>query len=208
MAYKMGIHSFIDPVPSVFLGSAEVTLKEMVAAYSIYANKGVYNSPVLVSRIEDKYGNLLAEFRPKSKEVITAQTAYLMTNLLEGVVKEGTGVRLRYRYGLRFPIGGKTGTTQAHADGWFIGITPDLAGGVWVGAEDRSIHFQNLVHGQGANMALPIWGLFMQKVYEHASSFGYSPDAKFDIPEGFDPCSSDGDYNYNEVIENYDIESF
>ena len=164
MAHKMGISSFIDPVPSVFLGTAEITVKEMVAAYSIYANKGVYNSPLPVSRIEDKYGNVLAEFKPQSREVITENTAYLMCNLLEGVVTSGTGIRLRYKYKLMNPMGGKTGTTQEHADGWFMAITPDLVGGVWVGAEDRSIHFQNLANGQGASMALPIWALFLQKV--------------------------------------------
>lgn len=165
MAHKMGITGFIDPVPSVFLGTAEISVKEMVAAYSIFANKGVYNSPVVVSRIEDKYGNVLATFQPESREVITENTAYLMCNLLEGVVSSGTGVRLRYRYKLQNPMGGKTGTTQAHADGWFMGVTPELVGGVWVGAEDRSIHFQNLANGQGASMALPIWALFLQKTY-------------------------------------------
>ena len=166
MAHKMGIQSFIDPVPSVFLGTAEISVKEMVAAYSIFANKGVYNTPLLVSRIEDKYGNTLVEFQPDSREVITAQTAYLMCNLLEGVVNEGTGIRLRYKYGFTNPMGGKTGTTQQHADGWFMAITPNLVGGVWVGAEDRSIHFQNLVNGQGASMALPIWAKFLKKVMD------------------------------------------
>ena len=165
MAHKMGINSFIDPVPSVFLGTAEITVKEMVAAYSIFANKGVYNSPLPVYRIEDKYGNVLEEFGPESREVITENTAYLMCDLLEGVVTGGTGVRLRYKYKLMNPMGGKTGTTQAHADGWFMGITPELVGGVWVGAEDRSIHFQNLQNGQGASMALPIWAKFLQKAY-------------------------------------------
>ncbi len=164
MAHKMGIHSFIDPVPSVFLGTAEISLKEMTAAYSIYANKGVHNKPILVTRIEDRYGNVLDRFQTESREVITAQTAYLMCNLLEGVVTSGTGTRLRGRYGLLNPMGGKTGTTQAHADGWFMAITPDLVGGVWVGAEDRSIHFQDLRNGQGATMALPVWGRFLTKV--------------------------------------------
>ena len=165
MARKMGITSFIDPVPSIFLGTAEITVKEMVAAYAIYANKGVYNTPLPVTRIEDKYGNVLESFRSESREVITENTAYLMCNLLEGVVTQGTGVRLRYRYQLMNPMGGKTGTTQQHSDGWFMGITPELVGGVWVGAEDRSIHFQNIANGQGANMALPIWAKFLQKAY-------------------------------------------
>ena len=182
MAHKMGITSFIDPVPSVFLGTAEITVKEMVAAYSIFANKGVYNSPLPVCRIEDKYGNVLQEFRPESREVITENTAYLMCNLLEGVVTGGTGVRLRYKYKLTNPMGGKTGTTQQHADGWFIGVTPDLVGGVWVGAEDRSIHFQNLANGQGANMALPIWAKFLQKAY--ADSGLKMSGRPFDRPAG------------------------
>ena len=182
MAHKMGITSFIDPVPSVFLGTAEITVKEMVAAYSIFANKGVYNSPLPVYRIEDKYGNVLQEFRPESREVITENTAYLMCNLLEGVVTGGTGVRLRYKYKLMNPMGEKTGTTQKHADGWFMGVTPDLVGGVWVGAEDRSIHFQNLANGQGASMALPIWAKFLLKAY--ADPRLKMSDRPFDRPAG------------------------
>ncbi len=182
MAYKMGITSFIDPVPAVFLGTSEITVKEMVAAYSIFANKGVYNSPLPVYRIEDKYGNVLQEFRPESREVITENTAYLMCNLLEGVVTGGTGVRLRYKYKLMNPMGGKTGTTQKHADGWFMGVTPDLVGGVWVGAEDRSIHFQNLANGQGASMALPIWAKFLLKAY--ADPRLKMSDRPFDRPAG------------------------
>lgn len=182
MGYKMGISSHIDPVPSVFLGTAEITVKEMVAAYSIFANKGVYNSPIPVYRIEDKFGNVLAEFTSESREVITENTAYLMSNLLEGVVSGGTGVRLRYKYKLTNPMGGKTGTTQQHADGWFMAVTPDLVGGVWVGAEDRSIHFQNLANGQGASMALPIWGLFMQKV--QADPKTKLSDRPFERPAG------------------------
>ena len=182
MAHKMGITSFIDPVPSVFLGTAEITVKEMVAAYSIFANKGVYNSPLPVYRIEDKYGYVLQEFRPESREVITENTAYLMCNLLEGVVTGGTGVRLRYKYKLMNPMGGKTGTTQKHADGWFMGVTPDLVGGVWVGAEDRSIHFQNLANGQGASMALPIWAKFLLKAY--ADPRLKMSDRPFDRPAG------------------------
>ena len=182
MAHKMGITSFIDPVPSVFLGTAEITVKEMVAAYSIFANKGVYNSPLPVYRIEDKYGNVLQEFRPESREVITENTAYLMCNLLEGVVTGGPGVRLRYKYKLMNPMGGKTGTTQKHADGWFMGVTPDLVGGVWVGAEDRSIHFQNLANGQGASMALPIWAKFLLKAY--ADPRLKMSDRPFDRPAG------------------------
>ena len=212
MAHKMGITSFIDPVPSVFLGTAEITVKEMVAAYSIFANKGVYNSPLPVYRIEDKYGNVLQEFRPESREVITENTAYLMCNLLEGVVTGGTGVRLRYKYKLMNPMGGKTGTTQKHADGWFMGVTPDLVGGVWVGAEDRSIHFQNLANGQGASMALPIWAKFLLKAY--ADPRLKMSDRPFDRPAGInkrldcDETISEAEDKRNALEEGLPITAF
>ncbi len=199
MAAKMGIQSYIDPVPSIFLGTAEISLKEMVAAYSIFANKGVYNSPIPVFRIEDKYGNKLAEFKAESREVITENTAYLMCNLLEGVVSSGTGVRLRYRYGLKNAMGGKTGTTQQHSDGWFIGVTPDLVGGVWVGAEDRSIHFQTLANGQGASMALPIWGLFLQKVFKDPHL--HLAQRPFEKPAGVTQSLDCNETTTEEVIE-------
>lgn len=202
MANRMGITSKIDPVPSIFLGASEVSVKEMVSAFSVYANKGVYNSPMMVTKIEDKYGNLLATFYPESREVITENTAYLMASLLKAVVDEGTGRRLRFRYSLKNPIGGKTGTTQNHSDGWFIGITPDLAGGVWVGAEDRSIHFQNLANGQGASMALPIWALFMQKVYADKSLA--VPQRDFDRPNGATKVIDCDDDEEGEVIEETD----
>jgi penicillin-binding protein 1A len=183
LARAMGITSHVAAVPSIFLGSAEITVKEMVAAFAVFVNKGVYNTPLMVTRVEDKYGNVLETFQPDSREVITESTAYLMTRLLQGVVNKGTGVRLRLRYGLTGPMGGKTGTTQEHSDGWFIGITPALAGGVWTGAEDRDIHFQELRLGQGANMALPIWGLFMQKV-EADATIQLSP-GDFERPASF-----------------------
>ena len=201
MAHRMGITSFIDPVPAIFLGSSEVSVKEMVGAFSIYANKGVYNAPMMVTIIEDKYGNVLANFYPESREVITENTAFLMANLLQGVVDEGTGRRLRFRYGFKNQIGGKTGTTQNHSDGWFIGITPDLAGGVWVGAEDRSIHFQNLANGQGASMALPIWALFMQKVYADKSLA--VPQSDFQKPNGVNHVLDCGDAD-REGMTDYD----
>ncbi len=184
MAKRMGVTSKIDAVPSIFLGTSEISVQEMVGAYSTFANKGVYNQPMVVTRIEDKYGNLITEFKSKKREVITEKTAYLMCNLLEGVVKEGTGVRLRYKYGLNNPIGGKTGTTQNHSDGWFMGVTPNLVSGVWVGAEDRAIHFQGIRLGQGANMALPIWALYMQKVYAD-SELNISKE-DFEMPPGID----------------------
>ncbi|MFA8435954.1 MAG: penicillin-binding protein 1A [Marinifilaceae bacterium] len=169
MARKMGVVSRIDAVPSIFLGTSEISLREMVGAYGTFANKGVYITPRFVTRIEDKKGNVIARFNPDKHEVMSEQTAYLMTNLLEGVVQKGTGRRLRHTYHLYNPIGGKTGTTQNHSDGWFMGITPELVSGVWVGAEDRAVHFEGIYYGQGANMALPIWALYMKKVYEDSS---------------------------------------
>lgn len=178
---KMGVTSRIDPVPSIFLGTSDISLYEMVAAYSVYANKGVYNVPMFVTRIEDKNGNVLAEFKPNMDEAISEETAYLMVNLLEGVVNEGTGVRLRFKYELKGAFGGKTGTTQNHSDGWYMGIAPKLVAGVWAGGEERSIRFDAINLGQGANMALPIYALFMQKVYKD-TSLGISENDIFEKP--------------------------
>jgi len=185
MAKKMGIKSYIAPVPSLFLGTAEITLREMVGAYSTFANKGLYNEPIIVSRIEDKYGNTISEFKAPEREVIKEKTAYQMLKLLQGVVRQGTGIRLRYRYRLLNAIGGKTGTTQNHSDGWFMGVTPDLVSGAWVGAEDRAIHFQTIRLGQGANMALPIWALYMKKAYNDKTLNISKRD--FDVPRGMNP---------------------
>lgn len=165
MAHKMGVTSDIPEVFSIALGSCDISLYEMVGAMSVFANKGVYIEPSFITRIEDKNGNVLQTFNAKSQEVISEETAYLMIMLMRGVVDGGTGVRLRYKYGLDNPIAGKTGTTQNQSDGWFMGITPDLVTGVWVGCEDRAAHFRTIALGQGANMALPIWGLYMQHIY-------------------------------------------
>jgi penicillin-binding protein 1A len=178
---KMGISSRIDAVPSIFLGTSDLSLYEMVAAYNTFANKGVYNVPMFVTRIEDRNGNVLAEFKPHMEEAISEETAYLMVNLLQGVVNEGTGQRLRFRYDLKGQLGGKTGTTQNHADGWFMGVSPKLVAGVWTGGEDRGIRFASLSLGQGANMALPIYALFMQKIYAD-SSLGISLTDIFEKP--------------------------
>ncbi|MGI8893089.1 MAG: penicillin-binding protein 1A [Bacteroidia bacterium] len=165
IARKMGITSHMDPFPSLALGTPDLSVYEMVGAYSTFANKGVYTEPIYITRIEDKNGIVLREFLPKKVEAISEETAYLMLNLLEGGVQFGTGARIRFRYKLNNAIAGKTGTTQNNSDGWFIGITPELVSGVWVGAEDRAVRFRSTSLGQGANMALPIWGLYMQKVY-------------------------------------------
>ena len=170
VAKKMGITSDIPAYPSICLGTADVSLYEMVGAYSTYANKGVWTEPVYISRIEDKNGNVLYEKIPRKVDALSEQTAYLMLYMLRGVVDKGTGLRLRGpRYRFTNPIAGKTGTTQENSDGWFIGITPDLVSGVWTGAEDRSVHFRSTNLGEGANTALPIWALYMKKVYADPS---------------------------------------
>lgn len=162
---KMGVTSPIDPQPALALGTPDISLYEMVGAMATYANKGVYIKPSFVTHIVDQNGNLIEAFIPEQHEAMNEETAYLTLELMKGVVESGTGIRLRLTYGFDHPIAGKTGTTQNNSDGWFIGITPDLAGGVWVGAEDRGIRFRSLTLGQGANTSLPIWALFMQKVY-------------------------------------------
>ena len=166
IARKMGVTSPIDAVPAIALGTPDISVYEMVGAYATFANKGVWTEPMYMIRIEDKNGVVLQDFIPEKKEAISEETAYLMLNLLQGVVQVGTGIRLRGpKFGLHYPIAGKTGTTQDQSDGWFMGITPDLVSGCWVGCEDRSIHFRTLQLGQGSNTALPIWGHYMKKVY-------------------------------------------
>jgi len=165
IARKMGVTSDIPAVYSIALGSADLTLYEMVGAMSVFANKGVYVEPIFITRIEDKNGNVLESFVPKQQEAISEETAYLMIMLMKGVVESGTGTRLRTKYGIDNPVAGKTGTTQNQSDGWFMGITPDLVSGVWTGCEDRAAHFRSLDLGQGANMALPIWAYYMKRVY-------------------------------------------
>ena len=182
---KLGVRSHIMPVNSIIFGTSEVTLYEMVGAYNTYANKGVYIEPIFVTRIEDKNGNVLSTFQPKLSEAISEKSAFLMVNLLKGVVDAGTATwRIRRVYGLEAEMGGKTGTTQNHSDGWYMGITPKLVAGAWVGGDDRSIHFDAMSLGQGANMALPIYGIFMQKVYAD-STLGVLVDDVFKRPPDF-----------------------
>lgn len=210
--HNMGIKSHIDAVPSLCLGTSDFRLEEMVASYCVFANAGVHSEPMYVTRIEDKNGNPIASFRPRTREVISEQTAYLMINMLQGVVRIGTGIRLRFRYGLLGEIGGKTGTTQEQSDGWFMGVTPNLVGGVWTGGEDRAIHFDNITYGQGANMALPVWAMFMQKVYDDPT-LNYSREATFERPEGFNielDCNktkvpSAGDRNSSTSVTDEDL---
>ncbi|TAH42403.1 MAG: penicillin-binding protein [Bacteroidetes bacterium] len=181
IARKMGITSPIDPVPAICLGTPDVSVFEMVGAYSTFANKGVWTQPIYLTRIEDKNGNILQEFVPRKVEAISEETAYLMLSLMQGVVQFGTGGRLRGQYKLGMPIAGKTGTTQNQSDGWFMGITPELVSGCWVGCEDRLVHFRTLELGQGARTAMPIWALYMQKLYADKSLNLYKGD--FEAPK-------------------------
>ena len=186
MMRKMGVGSYLDAVPPLCVGSANISLYEMVAAYNTFPSKGVYIRPMFVTRIEDNEGNVLAQFSTKKREAISDKTAYLMANLMQGVVNSGTGIALRNRFKLEGEIAGKTGTTNNNADGWFIGYTPELTAGVWTGFENEQIHFQYIGNGGGSASALPIWGLFMQKVTSDKSLARYYDKTAFDRPVGYD----------------------
>ncbi|MEN8798448.1 MAG: penicillin-binding transpeptidase domain-containing protein, partial [Flavobacteriaceae bacterium] len=194
---KLGLSKEIPEVPSIALGTPDFNVYEMVGAYGTFANQGVYVKPVMVTRIEDKNGTVLYEYVPETKDVLNKDVAYAMVNLMEGVTQSGSGMRLRhsslkdqkvykeiitgYPYGFTNPIAGKTGTTQNQSDGWFMGMVPNLVTGVWVGGEERSVHFRSIVYGQGASMALPIWGLYMKKNYAD-EDLGIS-QGQFEKPE-------------------------
>ncbi|MCZ2442312.1 MAG: transglycosylase domain-containing protein [Flavobacteriales bacterium] len=203
LVQKMGVTSSIEPVPSICLGTSDISVIEMVGAFSTFFNKGIYTKPIFLLRIEDKNGSVLQEFVTEQREVMNEQSAFLMVELMKGVVLQGTAGRLRSRYKFTYPVAGKTGTTQNNSDGWFIGATPNVVCGVWTGAEDRSVHFYSTADGQGANMALPIWAIFMKKVYD---------DTDIDINRGdFDkpstPISTELDckeYQLNEWREGED----
>ena len=187
------IHSFgvlnkeIQPTISLCLGPCEISVGEMVSAYTAFVNKGIRTAPLFVTRIEDNDGNVLATFSPQVNEVISESSAYKMLIMLRAVINEGTGGRIRRLYNITADMGGKTGTTNNNSDGWFMGFTPSLVSGCWVGGEERDIHFDRMADGQGASMALPIWGIYMNKVYAD-KTLGYSQEEKFDIPDEFDPC--------------------
>ena len=187
------IHSFgvrnkaIDPVVSLCLGPCEISVGEMVSAYTAFANKGIRVAPLFVTRIEDSDGNVLSTFAPQMEEVISVSSAYKMLVMLRSVINEGTGGRVR-RYGITADMGGKTGTTNDNSDSWFMGFTPSLVSGCWVGGDERDIHFGTMTYGQGAAAALPIWATYMKKVYDDPT-LGYSQTETFKLPEGFDPCA-------------------
>jgi len=197
---KMGVKSPIEPVWPICVGAVELPVYEVVGAFTTFANKGIWIEPIMVTRIEDKDGNLISTFLPKEEEVIPEVAAYKMLNLMEGVTKDnGTGIRLRFKYNFTNPIAGKTGTTNNNADGWFVGIVPNLVTGTWSGGEDMSIRFRNDQLGQGANMALPMWALFMQKVYAdstlNVSKEGFVPPLNFDLDLDCDRVNRRGTNN-------------
>ncbi|WP_223550210.1 penicillin-binding protein 1A [Aestuariivivens sp. NBU2969] len=210
LAEKLGVESNIPPVPSIALGTPDLSVYEMVGAYAAFANKGVYTKPVMVMQIEDKNGTILYQFKPNTRDVLSEETAYVTVKLLEGVTQYGSGVRLRtkgadayrpdykeiatgYPYEFTNPIAGKTGTTQNQSDGWFMGMVPNLVTGVWVGGEDRAVHFSSITYGQGAAMALPIWGLYMKSCYAdeelNISKDEFEPPAALSI---IVDCSEEG----------------
>jgi penicillin-binding protein 1A len=165
----MGVTSKVPAYPSIFIGSYEASLFDMVGAYSAFVNHGTWTEPTYLLRIEDKNGNVLYEKSAKVVDALDSQTAYAITDMLKGVVQEGTASRIQWRYNLKNPIGGKTGTSQNNSDGWFIGTTPQLVTGVWTGCEDRAIHFPTTEYGSGTNTALPLFALYMKKVYADKS---------------------------------------
>lgn len=198
------IHSFgvrnkaIDPVVSLCLGPCEISVGEMVSAYTAFANKGIRVAPLFVTRIEDSDGNVISTFAPQMEEVISASSTYKMLVMLRAVINEGTGGRVR-RYGITADMGGKTGTTNDNSDAWFMGFTPSLVSGCWVGWDERDIHFGRMTYGQGAAAALPIWAMYMKKVYDDPT-LGYDQQERFKLPEGFDPCAG-SETPDGEVIE-------
>ena len=201
MLHDFGINNpDIHPSMALCLGPCDVSVAEMVSAYTTFANSGIRCAPMFVTKIEDADGNVVARFQPRMNEVISSESAYKMLEELMGVVDGGTAGRIRYKFNIEGQIGGKTGTTNRNSDAWFMGFTPQLVSGCWVGGEDRDIHFDSMALGQGASMALPIWAYFMKKVYRDRS-LGYSPEAKFDIPEDFNPCVREVDDTHGAGIE-------
>jgi penicillin-binding protein 1A len=194
----------IHPSMALCLGPCEVSVGEMVSAYTAFVNHGIRTAPMFVTKIEDNEGNVLTSFQPRMNEVISAESANKMLILLQEVVNSGTAHRLRHQYNIDGALGGKTGTTNRNSDAWFMGITPQLVTGCWVGGEDRDIHFNSTKMGQGATMALPIFAYYIKKVYADRS-LGYTKDAKFGIPEEFDPCASGesdvDEFGIDEVFE-------
>lgn len=208
MCHKLGIKSHLDEVPSLCVGPCDISPFEMVSAFNSFPSRGVQIDPIFVTRIEDNRGNVLSNFAASKREAISEESAYLMVNLMQGVVNEGTAGRLRSVYKLTGQLAGKTGTTNDQSDGWFIGYTPKITAGVWVGAEDRQVHFESLALGGGSNMALPIWGIFMKKVLEDGT-LGISSNDLFVKPPGFEldlRCTGGDDDNSSVSVGNTDTQ--
>ncbi len=189
----------IVPSLALCLGPCDISVGEMVSAYTAFANKGIRLAPLFVTRIEDNEGNVIARFQPRMNEVISEESAAKMIYMLKGVVDGGTGSRIRFRHNIRCEMGGKTGTTNSNSDAWFMGFTPELVNGVWVGGDDRDIHFNTMVYGQGAAMALPIWAYYMQSVFAD-ESLGYNEGARFDLPKKFKPCGEEEEESAEDEI--------
>jgi penicillin-binding protein 1A len=219
IAKELGVESNIPKDYTISLGSADLTVYEMVGAMSAFANGGIYIKPELIVRIEDKTGRVIKDYKPVTREVINEYVAYAMIDLMKGVTDRGTGKWVRTKYGINSEVASKTGTTNDQSDGWFIGITPNLVTGVWVGNEDRFAHFASISRGQGAATALPIWSYYMQGIYKNGSQFGVTTEDKFlkpdDIDEKWDCSSLTGfhtygsmggtfDYDYSGVVEYQD----
>ena len=208
--FKNLLHEFglrnqaIEPVLSLCLGPCDVSVAEMVSAYTAFPNKGIRTRPLYVTRIDDSDGNTIATFTARSNEVFSEDTSYKMIDMMRAVITEGTGMRIRNYH--RGDMGGKTGTTNNHSDAWFIGYTPELVTGCWVGGEDRDIHFDSMQFGQGSRMALPICGIFLKKVYTDTLGLNYSASKVFDIPKDFSPCGGEG--MSGGVMETYSFDSF
>ncbi len=188
LMHSFGIRGHLDPVMALCLGSADVSVEEMVTAYTAFSNHGLRIDPIYVSRIEDRHGNVITDFVPRVSEVFSESTYLKMLPILCDVIDKGTGVRLRYRYKIGAQMGGKTGTTNNNSDGWFMGFTPSLATGIWVGGEERSIHFDRIADGQGANTSLPIYAHYIQKVYADSTVFYYPTDTFAVDSTIFFPC--------------------
>ena len=195
----------IMPTMSLCLGPCDISVMEMVSAYTAFANKGIRSAPLFVTRIEDNEGNVVADFAPMMNEVISEESSYKMITLMRGVVDQGTGHRMRARYGIKVPMGGKTGTTNDNSDGWFVGYTPSLAFGAWVGGDERDIHFNSMQYGQGAAASLPICAGFLKKVFADPT-LAYSESEQFDMPSDFDPCSSVLDVYDDDVDESVGLD--
>ena len=199
LLHSYGLKGEIDPVVSLCLGTCDITIAEMVSGYSTFSNRGLRIEPLYVTRIEDISGNTIASFSPQMSEVINEESSFKMLDMLRGVVDGGTAGRLRSRYGITAQMGGKTGTTQNQSDGWFMCFSPSLVSGVWVGGEDRDIHFDGMVDGQAASMALPVFALYMKKVFaDH--SLGYSQSEQFTVPKEYqNSCAGTSNLPYMRV---------